>query len=126
MNEEDHIWEIRNPDGGMLGLEFAKAVMAGRDLVLAHALPERIDVEVRSPAGRRIAQGRNLADPHSSPIARLRIEGGGVSRANAWPAQEDIGLPVILAGGEVGILCEWWNADDKSEWRWKVEFSNHT
>jgi hypothetical protein len=24
------------------------------------------------------------------------------------------------------LLQTWWNAEDKSEWRWKVEFSNHT
>ena len=25
-----------------------------------------------------------------------------------------------------GILKAWWHAEDHSEWRWQVEFSNHT
>jgi hypothetical protein len=32
---------------------------------------------------------------------------------------------VLLPGGEVGILKQWWNAEDESAWRWQVEFSNH-
>jgi hypothetical protein len=27
---------------------------------------------------------------------------------------------------EAGTLLEWWNAADGSEWRWKIEFYNHT
>jgi hypothetical protein len=33
---------------------------------------------------------------------------------------------VILPGGEVGTLIRWWNTEDGSEWRWQVEFYNHT
>jgi hypothetical protein len=31
---------------------------------------------------------------------------------------------VILPGGEVGILLEWRHAEDRSAWRWRVEFAN--
>jgi hypothetical protein len=31
---------------------------------------------------------------------------------------------VLLPGGEAGILKSWWNADDRKEWRWDVEFYN--
>jgi len=31
---------------------------------------------------------------------------------------------VILPGGEAGILKAWWNADDRKEWRWQIEFYN--
>ena len=33
-------------------------------------------------------------------------------------------VPVLLPGGEVGILLSWWNAAGESEWRWQVEFYN--
>ena len=58
-------------------------------------------------------------------MTRLRRTGRDVVREDGWPEKEDIGRPVILPGGEVGILKEWWNAADGSEWRWSVEFYNH-
>ena len=39
---------------------------------------------------------------------------------------DDLGRLVILPGGEAGILKSWWHADDHSEWRWQLEFYNHT
>lgn len=45
---------------------------------------------------------------------------------DGWPTDADLGRLVILPGGEAGILQAWWNADDRSEWRWSVEFYNHT
>jgi hypothetical protein len=45
---------------------------------------------------------------------------------DGWPTPDDLGRLVILPGGEAGILKAWWHADDRSEWRWQVEFSNHT
>jgi hypothetical protein len=54
------------------------------------------------------------------------VKGDRVERENVWPDASDKGRPVILPGGEVGVLLSWWNAADGSEWRWQVEFSNHT
>ena len=65
-----------------------------------------------------------LAHEASRPIARLWLRGDRVERENVWQEEGDLGRPVILPGGEVGILREWWNADDGSAWRWQVEFSN--
>jgi hypothetical protein len=31
----------------------------------------------------------------------------------------------VVPGGEAGELKSWWNADDGSEWRWRLEFYNH-
>lgn len=44
---------------------------------------------------------------------------------DTWPTMAEIGLPVILAGGEVGILQKWWNDAEEQQWRWSVEFYNH-
>ncbi len=122
---EDYLWDLRNPDGAMLGMEFARAVSAAADVVLAHSLPERVDVVVRDGSGERvIARGEGLADEPSRPMARLVVGGGTVRRKNIWPSEEDLGRPVILPGGEVGLLREWWNAEDGTEWRWNVEFHN--
>ena len=122
---ETHIWEIRSPDGGSTGLEYARARMAPHVEVLGHSLPSRVDVEVRDARGSRVARGRNLEHPAWSPMARLRIENGDVTRENVWPDPSDIGKPVILPGGDVGILTAWWHAEDHSEWRWSIELHNH-
>jgi hypothetical protein len=119
-----HFWAIRSPDGGSTGLEFALARLEATERVLGHALPSTIDVEVRDAEGTIVARGDGLEGDADTPMARLWIEGGRVSRTQVWPGPEDQGLPVILPGGEVGILTSWWNAPDGSEWRWSVEFSN--
>ena len=117
-------WDLRNPDGGMLGLEFARGVAAATEVMLAHSLPERVSVTVTDTDGNVVAKGDELSHPEPRPMARLWLRGDRVERENVWPDETDNGRPVILPGGEVGILQSWWNADDGSEWRWQVEFSN--
>lgn len=120
-----HIWEIRNPDGGSMGLEVARGRMEPHTDVLAHALPERVDIEVYDEDRTLIARGTELPGELASPIARLWIRGATVERENVWPDDSDLGKPVILPGGEVGILTAWWHAEDFSAWRWSIELSNH-
>ncbi|MHB1928237.1 MAG: PIG-L family deacetylase [Acidimicrobiales bacterium] len=49
-----------------------------------------------------------------------------ITRSEVWPDEDHHGLPVLLAGGEVGVLTAWRHSDDHSWWQWSVEFSNHT
>ncbi len=119
-----HIWELRSPDGGSSGLEFARARMDATDRVLAHATPSRLNVEVFDEDRKLVASGRRLKSSEHTPMARLTLEDGSVRREQIWPGEDDIGLPVILPGGEVGILTAWWNADDHTAWRWSIELSN--
>jgi hypothetical protein len=58
-------------------------------------------------------------------MARLTRKGSTIEREDLWPEEVDIGRLVILPGGEVGRLLQWWNAEDGSQWRWQVEFYNH-
>ena len=120
-----HVWELRESTAASMGLEFARGKLAPADVVLAHALPERVSVEVRTEDGQVVARGDDLRAQRSLPMARLLVRDGSVSREDVWPDARDIGRPVILAGGEVGLLLAWWNAVDGSEWRWSVEFHNH-
>jgi hypothetical protein len=120
------IWELRNPDGGSTGLEFARARMEQHEHVLGHALPERVDVDVTDEEGTLLARAEGLSHEAVTPMSRLDLRSdGGIDRANVWPDGSDLGKPVILPGGEVGILKAWWNADDHSEWRWTIDLSNH-
>jgi hypothetical protein len=93
--------------------------------MLVHAASEKLNVEVRSTDGTLIARGENLQRTTNSPMARLRRQGSKITREDFWPTETDYGTPVIVAGGEVGILQKWWNDSSQQEWRWSLEFYNH-
>jgi hypothetical protein len=119
-------WELRSRDGGMNGLEFALALTAGDfSRVLVHAAPAQLRLHVRTEDGTTIAQGEPDRDGDYSPITLLELADGGVRRSEIWPDENHLGLPVLLPGGEVGVLTAWEHAPDHSWWRWSVEFSNH-
>jgi hypothetical protein len=119
-------WDIWYPDAAATGLPFARASIDPADVVLLHASPEAIRVEVRDEAGNRVAFADQLKrDGRYYPMTRLRkMAGGGINREDGWPQDDDIGRVVILPGGEAGTLTSWWNAADGSSWRWTTEFFN--
>ncbi len=119
------IWDVWYPHAAAQGLPFARGRLDATDVLLVHAAPEAIDVAVRDDDGNLVAQGKDLHRTTDSPIAKLTLRGETIERRDIWPGQDDIGRPVILPGGEVGILLSWWNEPDHSAWRWRVEFSNH-
>jgi hypothetical protein len=96
-------------------------------VLLVHAAPDSLSVEVRDDEGRRVALADRLKrEGPYFPMTRLRKRAnGGLSREDGWPASDDLQRTVLLPGGEAGALRSWWNADDGSEWRWTVEFYNH-
>jgi len=51
MGDPFQLWELRNPDGGPTGLEWARAKIGIVDRVLLHAAPERVDVQIHDEAG---------------------------------------------------------------------------
>jgi hypothetical protein len=107
-----------------MGLEVARGRSGEHDVMLAHAMPERIDITLTDAHGRVIASGHDLRHEAVTPITRLTLERDTIRRENVWPSDADLGLPVILPGGEIGLLTAWWNADDGSEWRWSIELHN--
>ena len=120
-----HTWDLWYPNVAAQGLSFARGRLDPTDVLLVHAAPDALRVEVRDDAGARLAFGDQLTRTADRPMTRLRRDGDRITREDLWPEDTDIGRPVILPGGEVGILQSWWNADDGSEWRWQVEFYNH-
>lgn len=121
----EHVWHLRSPDGGSQGLEFLRARIAPVERVLVHAAPPRLDAEVLENGSRLVASGTSLAATDDTPMARLRVDGVRVLREDVWPTEADIGEVVLLPGGEAGVLRAWWHAEDRSEWRWQIELSNH-
>lgn len=123
-NSKIEIWDIWYPQAGATGIPFARGILDSTEILLVHAPPPVLTVEVRSEDGPRLAMGVDLSQTADRPMARLTRRGDQITREDLWPLPEDSGNLVILPGGEVGKLIEWWNADDGSEWRWQVEFYN--
>jgi hypothetical protein len=120
-------WNVRSNDGAMNGLEFARCTTAGGfDRVLIHAAPGRARVEIIDSEDRVVARTDLDRTGEYTPMTVVELDGSTLSRSEVWPTEEHHGLPVLLSGGEVGILQAWQHAEDHSWWRWSVEFSNHT
>ena len=125
MNSQLQIWDLWYPQAGATGIPFARGRLEATNVLLVHAPPPMLTVEVRSEDGRRLVYAQALPQTADRPMARLTLQDGTIRREDVWPALEDIDSMVILPGGEVGRLLSWWNAEDGSEWRWQVEFYNH-
>jgi len=118
-------WDLWIPDAGARGVSFARGRLDATDVLLVHAAPDKLRVEVQDDSGKRVAMAESLARIQDTPMARLTMRNGTIAREDIWPSESDLGMPVILAGGEIGILQRWWHADDKQQWRWQLEFYNH-
>lgn len=118
-------WDLWIADAGSTGISFARGRLDPAEVLIVHAPPQKLSVEIRTTEGHMIARGESLARTDDTPMARLRIQGNTITREDIWPTAEDIGTLVIVAGGEVGTLQKWWNAADHQEWRWQLEFYNH-
>jgi hypothetical protein len=111
----------------MNGLEFARCTTAGGlRRVLVHAAPAQAQLEIIAADDRVVARGDLDRHGEYTPMTLIELRSATLSRREIWPTEEFYGLPVLLAGGEVGLLQNWHHAEDRSWWRWSVEFSNHT
>ena len=118
------VWDLWYPGAAATGLPFARGRLDASDVLLVHAAPDLLDVAVRDDDGALLAAGRGLRRTTDTPMLRLTREGGAIRREDIWPGESDLRQPVLLPGGEVGILLAWWHADDHHAWRWQVEFFN--
>jgi hypothetical protein len=117
-------WELWYGEAAAAGLPFARSKIEPIGAVLVHSAPPSLEVIVTDGEGRRVASGKDLERTAESPMCRLVKRGAEIVREDVWPGDGHIGEVVLLPGGEAGHLCDWWNAPDRSEWRWRVEFYN--
>lgn len=117
-------WDLWYPKAAATGMPFARGRIDGAEIMLVHAAPPVLTVTVYDD-DRPLAHSRDLEATDDTPITRLTRRGDQIEREDIWPGEEDIGRLVLLPGGEVGTLTQWWHADDHSSWRWQVEFYNH-
>ena len=122
-------WELLFPSAGADGLPFARTKLdpqAAGERILVHAAPPVLQVIVTDESGKEVARGEQLERHQEGPMCYLTRRGHNIDLEDGWPSDDDLGRLVILPGGETGVLKQWWHADDKNEWRWQVEFYNHT
>ena len=122
--KEQQIWDLWIADVGATGISFARGRLDPTDVLLVHAAPQKLNVEVRNSEGMVIARGENLSRTADTPMIRLRLQGNKITREDIWPTESDFGTRVIVAGGEVGTLQKWWNDAEQQQWRWSLEFYN--
>ena len=89
-----------------------------------HAAPPVLQVVVRDADGAVLARGDGLERGAEGPMCWLVVDGDRVRLEDGWPGTDDLGRLVLLPGGEAGVLTAWEHAEDRSWWRWSVEFFN--
>jgi hypothetical protein len=119
------VWDLWYPKAAATGISFARGRIDGAEVLLVHAAPPVLTITVRGDDDRVLAQGEDLQATDDTPMTRLTRRGSRIEREDIWPADGDLGRLVILPGGEVGTLKQWWHAADHSEWRWQIELYNH-
>jgi hypothetical protein len=127
VTDELETWDLWLPGPGANGLSFARARVNAKDAqdrILVHAAPQKLQVTVRDQSGNVLARGDRLERHQPGPMSYLVRRGASITLEDGWPGEQDIGRLVLLPGGEAGILKSWWNADDRKEWRWQIEFYN--
>lgn len=124
MKKNIETWDLWYPKAGATGIPFARGRLDAADILLVHGCPPIITVHVRNDMGKVLARGIDLEKKDTGPITKLIKRNGKIFLEDIWPTEKEIGLPIILPGGEVGVLKKWWNNNDKSEWKWDCEFYN--
>ncbi len=97
------------PDAASCGISFARGRLDPTSTLLVHAPPRLLRVEIRDAEGMPLALGDGLSATDETPMARLRRHASALTREDVWPTEADYGTPVLLPGGEVGILQLWWH-----------------
>jgi hypothetical protein len=110
-----HYWSVWYPKAASTGLLLGRGLLDPTEKLLVHAAPPVLTAEVGDGDGRRLAFGQDLEATDNAPICILHRNGNSIQRHDIWPDETHHGLPILLPGGEVGILQSWWHAADKNE-----------
>lgn len=119
------LWDLWIPAVASQGISFARGRCDATDIMLVHSAPSQLSVDVWTDQGALLARGKDLMRTDETPIAKLQVQGRQITRQDIWPTDAEYNLPVILPGGEIGLLRSWWNDSAHQEWRWNVELYNH-
>jgi hypothetical protein len=116
-NEE--CWAVETSRDGERWRFFGKAWKAPGEAVLLHAAPRYVRFRQLLPT-EEAEWCEPLEADGDLPMTLVRMEGH--SRAELWPGEEHVGLPVVLPGGEEGRLLTFDHAPDGATWSYRLEF----
>ena len=97
MSEQIEIWDLWFPEAAAQGLPFARGRLQATSVLLAHAAPANLRVDVMDDAGKLLARGTNLRRTAETPIALLSRRDGRIEREDIWPGERERRIPEIIA-----------------------------
>jgi hypothetical protein len=110
-------WAVETSKDGERWRFFGKGWTLPGEPLLVHGLPRW--VRFREVTDRDTDWCEPLERTGNEPMALLHLE--VEKREELWPGQEHLGLPVLLAGGEVGRLLRFERTADGA-WTYALEF----
>src|SRR5688572_60042 len=90
MSDRIEIWDLWFPDAAAQGLPFARGRLRATDLLLVHAAPAILRVDVVDERGTLLARSDRLPRTAETPITRLRRQSGRIERTDIWPGEPEI------------------------------------
>ena len=84
---QPQVWDLWYPNAASQGLSFARGRLDETVVLLVHALPDAIRVEVRDDDGRLLASSDQLERTADRPMARLVRDGAAIRREDIWPGR---------------------------------------
>ena len=102
-------WDLWYPSAAATGASLRAGRLDPTDVLWVHS-GEEAGRHRPSLRWQRARRGQVTRDGDYLPMTRLSLADGGLAREDRWPTADDLGSLVILPGGEVGTLVEWWNA----------------
>ena len=116
-NEE--CWAVETSKDGERWRFFGKAWKSPGEPVIIHARVRFVRFRQLLPS-----ESTEWCEPLEAaaglPMNIVRME--EPVREDRWPGEEDVGLPVLLPGGEIGRLLRFDHAPDGSSWSYELRF----
>jgi hypothetical protein len=116
-NEE--CWAVETSRDGARWRFFGKAWKSPGEPVLVHARIAYLRYRQLIPT-ETSEWCEPLTSEATTPMCLVSMEAH--TRHDLWPGVDQVGLPVLLPGGEVGRLLGFDHAADGSTWRYQLEF----
>ena len=115
---EPEAWAVETSRDGKRWRTFGRAWKWPEEPLLVHAAPRFVRYRRLRPV-EDLEWCPALAGEGDTPMTLLRMEAH--EREDLWPAEEHLGLPVLLPGGETGRLLAFERGEDDG-WVYTLEF----
>jgi hypothetical protein len=115
--EDEIAWAVEASKDGERWRFFGTAWTRPDEPLLVHGAPRYLRYR-RTDGGPE--WGPALERKGNHPMTLLDLSAG--TRCELWPSEDQMGLPVLLPGGEEGRLLSFEHSPDGERWTWTLEF----